>query len=82
MPLIVAGRQQQSRLHAQSRGNDEEQESWQSQSNRWVLLSWPSQDRAVQQLIRLSLFALWRHRAGHRLGHEQQSRVQPLGKER
>ncbi len=57
MPLIMAGRQQQSRLQARSRGEDEEPEPWQSQSNRWALLSWLSQGRAVLQLIRLSRFA-------------------------
>ena len=34
MPLIMAGRQQQSRLQAGSRGEDEEPEPWQSQYNR------------------------------------------------
>ena len=35
MPLIMAGRQQQSRLQAGSRGEDEEPEPWQSQYKRW-----------------------------------------------
>ena len=47
MPLIMAGRQQQSRLQARSRG-EEEPEPWQSQLNRWVVLSWLRQGRAVQ----------------------------------
>ena len=64
LPLIMAGRQQQSRLQARGRGEDEE--PWQSQVNRWgaAVLTEPGRGSAVAAQAVAVCCAYTRHMSG------------------